>query len=79
MKEPANLRPGQVWVVRAEVATGIVLAQNGERFLSTGPPPCHIFDSAEEARAFCLRQLSEAPEVECILFHSAGRTEIFRA
>jgi hypothetical protein len=57
----------------AEVATGIVLDVNLERWRRDAPKPrFQKFSSAAEARAFALQLIAQHPSVECWLYATAG-------
>lgn len=52
------------YVTFAEVNTGIVLNEDGTRFLGPGESPAVKFELIEDARAFAVAWLGERPHAE---------------
>ena len=68
-----DLRSGQVAILMAEAATGIVLMPSGERMLRACPVErFQVFDSLEEARSVCEKRVGADPKVEFLLFDAEG-------
>ena len=66
-----DLVPGQFCVVFAEVATGIVLDLDGQRYRQVGESRV-VFDSLESAEAFARKRVEEQPEIEAWIEDATG-------
>ena len=78
--EIPKLTPSKCSVIQAELKTGIVLTNEGSRFLNNSNDRYFlIFDSFEDAKEFCLEKVKENPTIECCIYdHLTNFVEFIR-
>jgi len=64
-----SLQAGQFAVIRAELATGIVLRLDGQRHLGDGEV-WRVFESIVSARDYAASEVRVRPTIECTIYDS---------
>ena len=77
-KEIPQLNEPQCSIVQAEIATGIILTVEGQRYdKETDEPFILIFNSLDEAKSFSEKKVIENPNLECNIYNfSANFIEV---
>ena len=77
-RQPADwteiIQPGQFAAFAKDEATGVPCSEDGAPFAPASAGTCTIFDSLQEARAFCEAAVGRHPAIRFDIFDADGRT-----
>src|SRR5215212_9931592 len=68
-----HLSATQVAVFLRDIRTEVELDPQGNSVSRETPPSCYVFDSMEDAEAFCREKVEQIPRMSCEIYDRRGK------